>query len=581
MSSELRKLRKELAVTKAALQAQSSRCRRIVATLTKKLQEKEKDLRASHELRDRQLACVLRSLLLLEARLRKEQKQIRQQLAERDRIIEYQKKENYKLRKCGNHDNDEAVKDNTMTVNTYKDNPVLESVQQILLKDEEDLLTVQRTESGEKTSIDAGMAWYDVDSNSTATTLHHERSKAWSLDHPNQLLPEATGHIPWNSPHLPQPDDKNTSGAWCIKVIEAVEDAPPGGGHERLWVKDKIPHSTKAQHFEEKACLQMSKKTLAIAFPKDIDEVEANSITVLESSYQEIAPASPKPPQKKLSSPQKPPALPPKPTKLLKPSEILQKSQPAQKTDKPRIHVQEIKRKQMNGHIPGNAKPQAQFVTCVCTNAETSSATNDNIQEQVRRHSLVHAGVLNVKPMKPHSLDKAVRCPEAKKETSETAIKMSSSVSSLITGATRASIVTELTHEDDSIQGKEGEDSLKENFEEFKLEESYVEAVCENGDDNRIEADGAETRAVICSDYAVLSAPPLPPNVPSQPTNKSYETFLETTGLSQKSILTPSRMLSNHRSCLKPKDVKHRSRVKAAAVGLLMPTVKYWTEPYL
>ncbi|GLV41108.1 hypothetical protein CBL_04632 [Carabus blaptoides fortunei] len=40
----------------------------------------------------------------------------------------------------------------------------------------------------------------------------------------------------------------------------------------------------------------------------------------------------------------------------------------------------------------------------------------------------------------------------------------------------------------------------------------------------------------------------------------SYEHFLECTGLSSKSILTPSRMLSNHKSMLKPKDIKLRSR---------------------
>lgn len=62
----------------------------------------------------------------------------------------------------------------------------------------------------------------------------------------------------------------------------------------------------------------------------------------------------------------------------------------------------------------------------------------------------------------------------------------------------------------------------------------------------------------------------------------SYEHFLECTGLSSKSILTPSRMLSNHKSMLKPKDIKLRSRSKSSAV-IEHPngTVKYWSEPYL
>jgi hypothetical protein len=72
------------------------------------------------------------------------------------------------------------------------------------------------------------------------------------------------------------------------------------------------------------------------------------------------------------------------------------------------------------------------------------------------------------------------------------------------------------------------------------------------------------------------------------PVTVSYDNFLEATGLSQKSIMTPSRMLSNHKSVMKPKDVKHRSKVKAAAIvekcmppQVVGPTIKYWTEPYL
>lgn len=63
----------------------------------------------------------------------------------------------------------------------------------------------------------------------------------------------------------------------------------------------------------------------------------------------------------------------------------------------------------------------------------------------------------------------------------------------------------------------------------------------------------------------------------------TYEHFLECTGLSSKSILTPSRLLSNHKSMLKPKDVKLRSR--AAKTTLFEKqgnsTIKYWSEPYI
>lgn len=61
----------------------------------------------------------------------------------------------------------------------------------------------------------------------------------------------------------------------------------------------------------------------------------------------------------------------------------------------------------------------------------------------------------------------------------------------------------------------------------------------------------------------------------------SYEHFLECTGLSSKSILTPSRMLSNHKSVLKPKDIKLRSKYKSAIFEHSGGTIKYWSEPYL
>lgn len=71
--------------------------------------------------------------------------------------------------------------------------------------------------------------------------------------------------------------------------------------------------------------------------------------------------------------------------------------------------------------------------------------------------------------------------------------------------------------------------------------------------------------------------------LPKTNTTPTYEHFLECTGLSSKSILTPSRLLSNHKSMLKPKDVKLRS--KAAKTSLFErqsnSTIKYWSEPYI
>ena len=182
-------------------------------------------------------------------------------------------------------------------------------------------------------------------------------------------------------------------------------------------------------------------------------------------------------------------------------------------------------------------------------------------------------------------------------------IRVGSSVSSLITGSSGNSIVSELTKgepeehfvlpcvsqmvrrfedlgtgigmqsaQDDGEgngEEEEGNNTLRCNFEEFKLEDVELDSVGSGEDGGRPAGDGAEARAAMLQNGN---------------NNGSYEHFLEATGLSQKSILTPSRLYSNHKNVLKPKDVKHRSKVlKAAAVNGRSsgPVVKYWVEPFL
>ncbi|XP_054272961.1 uncharacterized protein LOC128993220 [Macrosteles quadrilineatus] len=174
-------------------------------------------------------------------------------------------------------------------------------------------------------------------------------------------------------------------------------------------------------------------------------------------------------------------------------------------------------------------------------------------------------------------------------------IKVASPVSSLLnsgdaiepseeTGKKTSPSVSQIVRRFEEIGSKPGKesdkveenpDNIQKNFEEFRLDECDMDTLCGDG---RPEGDGAENRANASA--AVIE------------TNISYENFLEATGLSQKSIMTPSRLFSNHKSVMKPKDVKHRSRVKAAAVvdrcnnaaASVAPggsIVRYWTEPYL
>lgn len=78
--------------------------------------------------------------------------------------------------------------------------------------------------------------------------------------------------------------------------------------------------------------------------------------------------------------------------------------------------------------------------------------------------------------------------------------------------------------------------------------------------------------------------------------SKNYNNYLDQAGLQQKSIVSPSRQLTNHRAVQKPSDIKYRSKLKSSVVssnlavleehqvtdgGGQVTTVTYWTEPYL
>ena len=73
-----------------------------------------------------------------------------------------------------------------------------------------------------------------------------------------------------------------------------------------------------------------------------------------------------------------------------------------------------------------------------------------------------------------------------------------------------------------------------------------------------------------------------------------YDSYLESIGLNTKSVVSPSRQLTNHRAVQKPSDIKFRAKLKSTVVSNLavleehqvtgdgqVTTVTYWTEPYL
>jgi hypothetical protein len=95
METEVRGLRQEVARAQDSLRAATRRCRELVRELD--------GLSTDHErerlLRDQQLSRILRALLVLESRLKQEQKSIRQLLCEKDNVIRNQQLEIARLRR--------------------------------------------------------------------------------------------------------------------------------------------------------------------------------------------------------------------------------------------------------------------------------------------------------------------------------------------------------------------------------------------------------------------------------------------------------------------------------------------------
>ncbi|XP_066149947.1 uncharacterized protein [Euwallacea fornicatus] len=150
---------------------------------------------------------------------------------------------------------------------------------------------------------------------------------------------------------------------------------------------------------------------------------------------------------------------------------------------------------------------------------------------------------------------------------------------------------------------------LSQNFEEFKLDDCEIEEYDVEGE---LELEKSPTETVYTKrvDYIRATDQTLPnlsqtsidllkkqlelrrsqtpktsnhstPRSANQPT---YEHFLECTGLSSKSILTPPRGLTNHKHMLKPKDIKLRSRVRANTSIFERygeGKIKYWSEPFV
>lgn len=758
-------LRQELEAARQALRLQTVRCRQLCA---RQLQQKDREINTWRSLRDRQLAEVLRALMGLEARLRREQRTIRVQLGERDAVIRAQQQEISRLKKMLDAEawsEEKTVVDEVTELpesdrNEYDVKPDLISSLGInhskSRHDKSSTPTTTDNEDSQSNLDSLQLSFYELGSQpeslasnlSTQSLDGHERMD--STDHPpprlnhdvnwndlNTLRGQTANNMPVDLKHIRCTDFNNSVKNLEVKVqlesqylsqknvlspvkeessvilsacnsparcnpseVQGVKDSPVvsdvinqekpspssllqemriSGRHEYednpvLNCVNQILLRDQEEFLEEQRALRLKEQEKARREAEALNNKKLNKSTenlcllneqiivqhspvkgkvyppldsvspqlnrrpvneeLDEAHYKNTSKQSPSikltPSKDESKSKTVPPALPPKPLRLLqtKSKSLDQKTilsiLPQLKSEE--TNTLELIKNQIpqpssdnelyvisNSAIDDDLLQQLQGrrlkscsdLTAALTKSKPPTQSRESIYVPVMTHpthkppikpsstpkekSPDQKASLKKSPGKHDDTPKTIRnSSPVKKVTPSSHIKVASPVSSLLnsveviepaeeSGKKTSPSVSQIVRKFEVLgtkptreeEAERTDDNLQKNFEEFRLDECDMDALCGERDDGRLEGDGAETRQVTTA--AVVE------------TRVSYENFLEATGLSQKSIMTPSRLFSNHKSVMKPKDVKHRSRVKAAAVvdRCNNNTVRYWTEPFL
>lgn len=322
----------------------------------------------------------------------------------------------------------------------------------------------------------------------------------------------------------------------------------------------------KMERIEEKACLQMSAKGLTIAKNLDYEDIESLPDVVA-------------------SSPAKtPPALPPKPpfkgnTLILKkipsPSFLINESH-----KKPIIDGNAMDRDKRYYGYGAQAKSSMSSARSLTFDDKAKTENNNTDSNDIREGSLRKNKFDNVRS----SFQSRQNANNNNNKVLD-GLKKLPKVTNIVRHFEEFKIGESDNRSRERIKDKprvefDQDFDMRQNFEEFNLDD------CDLSDDpDRPEADGSERLAgqIVASHNEKLK-------LTETEVNGGYDHFLEATGLSTKSILTPSRLLSNHKSMLKPKDVKYKNKIKATAVmekhglsatGATHTHVRHWTGPFV
>ncbi|XP_015368878.1 PREDICTED: uncharacterized protein LOC107165237 [Diuraphis noxia] len=532
IDEEIIRLKNELSRTKNALTSQIIKRHQLVAELSLKVDKKNNQLKEFQRSNFNDLGKVLRSLYVFESKLRKEQQQIRRQLGERDSVIRQQQIEIAKLRQSLAH-------------YCHKNEPCEDT--EIISISKPDLITSISSQS----HVNEHVKNNDIDSSEKLvvlpTKLEGSRKNVLPVD--TRSKKNSNNNINFN---------KNVYSKTVTDLsLNDISSFPNPTPNNNLFVVSNSIFSKNEFTY---------------------NEVSKEVITSVKQNGKVITSA--------LKKADKYPS--PKTVHFGKTTHIPEPDEDGQ-TDI--VKTVETLLLQQCGDSTESEND---------TSSTASTETSPSVSQMVRKFESICTTAATTSGS---SMVSELRCADGR---SPTLVDDRGSDGSYIADAdlrTAAELDVRTDSEPDVCAGSCAAVSLSDldprnNFEEFRFEDSDLDKDYGCG---RPEADGLEY-----PDRHGSSSSPSSPSVAAAVTaaavllrsagddgsccaasRVNYESFLEVTGLSQKSIITVQsnrNAYGSHRNVQKPKDVKSRNRAKSASFdckSAYPAAVKYWTEPYI
>lgn len=599
MTRSAQSLKEELDGTRKALRHQTIRCRQLVLAYSTKTKETELKLKQSEDLREKQLSHLLRVLYVLEAKLRKEQKSIREQLVQKDSVIFKQRKEIESLsnpvckrclKKINKEREDEAYEIRTESSDDTSYNSATHSDDLTVENSKPDLISSISYPTSKHKSVKEKVQNRDVkksvkfDDNLTKISnpgeegsynagTQRETNEKFIVSSPNNNL------VNYNYTHENETNKEYLDSSDTNNKIIVTNDSPDMDNvfHDnpvlqcvnQILLRDKEDSEDDdrkdGNHHTGMTNGNVSSMSSRIGNNESFGNNEKSKVSKGGKSPDKIKNLT-------ASIPKPPPRVPPKPLNLNWIGRKIFPSDPGSKI-KSKLAFMKSQFSSDNFSIHTGGSQSSDDELYVISNSaldemdEINEKSSDTIDtKEVTEKNIIangkHIGFNSFEDINMEIIEDKDKSP-----------KVSLMVRKFedLRGQDKA----KLKEEEEDF----GSNELRNNFEEFSFDdcevgnvETETEQVVQNGD------------SVMSKNTSNLA--PLP-----QENGVTYEKFLEATGLSQKSIVTPSRLLSTRKNMMRPKDVKHRSRAKAAAANyvdrcgnseyVLGSTTKYWTEPFL